>query len=304
MSVKLIQPTDAIEVKQICVLLYGQPGSRKSSCAQTADDPVTLATDPGIYRAFGRKLSLVVDTWADVLDACKLPEVEKAKTINVDTLGMALEKLSLAIIADNAKMGSRTGGLTLQGYGALKNQFAQWVSTMKAKGKDLVFLCHEKIEKNGDDAYYCPDIVGGSYNTLMNIADAVGYMHFDGGKKVIDFAPTDRWMAKCPPCGWGQITLPDFGTHPDFLAKLLHEAKASMGRISAESAKIAALVDEWRTKLNPKMKLEELNAMLPELGKLPQIAKAQAWTATMDFAEPLGLAWDGKAKVFKHKEAA
>src|SRR4051812_16742096 len=52
---KLIRATDPIAVKSICVLVYGQPGSRKTSLAQTADLPFTMAFDPGIYRAFGRR---------------------------------------------------------------------------------------------------------------------------------------------------------------------------------------------------------------------------------------------------------
>ncbi len=54
----------------------------------------------------------------------------------------------------------------------------------------------------------------------MNVADLVGYMHFSNGKRVIDFAPSDRWMAKTPPSGSGTIVLPDFSKEPQFLAKL------------------------------------------------------------------------------------
>lgn len=305
MSVKIVGPTESIDVKQLCIVEYGQPGSRKTSLAQTAEEPFTVATDPGIYRCFGRKGCGLVDTWADILEVAKTDEFEKAKTIIYDTLGMTLDKLGATIISDSPKNGNRMGGLSLQGYGVLANQFSQFVSNLKLRGKDVVFVAHEKIEGGGDDTYARPDIVGKSYGTVMNVSDMVGYMHFMNGKKIIDFAPSDRWMAKCPP--WNReshIELPDFGAQPDFLAKLISEAKASMGRISQDSAKIAAQVDEWRAKLKPEMKLTELNAMLPDLSKLPQIAKAQAWAATLAFAEPLGLVFDAKTKAFKVKEAA
>ena len=302
MAVKILHPTDPIEVKQLCCLIYGQPGSRKSSLAQTAHNPITLATDPGIYRAYGRKLAVDVDAWADVLEACNLPEVAAASTVNVDTLGMALDKLGTAIIQDNPKHGNRMGGLSLQGYGVLKSQFAQWVAGMKGKGKDLVFIAHEKIEKNGDETYACPDIVGGSYNTLMNIADAVGYMHFDAGKRVIDFAPTDRWMAKVPPCGWGQIVLPDFGKEPNFLANLIAEAKASMGRISAQSAALAGVVEEWRRWLETSPKLGEFNLKIAaEMPKLGNGIKAQAWKLCCDHAETAEWVFEKGPKAFVAK---
>ncbi len=302
---KLLQPTEPIQVKQLCCLIYGQPGSRKSSAAQTANNPITIATDPGIYRAYGRKLAVDVETWADVLEACKLPEFESAQTIVVDTLGMALEKLGMAIIQDNSKHGNRMGGLSLQGYGVLKSMFAQWAGQLKGKGKDLVFLCHEKAEKVGDEAYYCPDIVGGSYNTVMNVADAVGYMHFDGGKRVIDFAPTDRWMAKAPPCGWGQITLPDFGSEPNFLGKLIEEAKASMGRISAASAEAAGVVGEWQQFLGDDPGLVGLNAKLPEMAAIKGKAiKAQVWHLVQEYAAKNHLTFDAANKVFVGEEGA
>jgi hypothetical protein len=318
MAATLIEPTDVIEVKQVCCLLYGQPGARKSSAAQTADAPFTLAFDPGIYRAYGRRACALFETWgdvaklgadADLLRAGKAPSWDKpyaalvshfveAKTIVTDTLGMCLEKMAAAIIAENVKHGNRMGGLSLQGYGVLKNLFAQWIAPMRSRGQHLVFICHEKIEKNGDAAYYCPDIVGGSYNTMMNYADAVGYMHFDGGKRVVDFAPTDQWMAKVPPCGWSKIELPDFANAPDFLAKLLDEAKASMGKISAESAALAATVAEWQTKIEAAKDLDALNAILPGLSALSVPAKAQVWSQILSATERAALIFDKPTKKF------
>src|ERR1700682_4168205 len=99
MSVKVIESTDPIEVTQLCVLVYGQPGSRKSSLAQTADEPMTLAFDPGIYRAFGRTRAALFETWSDVSAFDPGP----SKTLVADTVGMLLDKLSAAIIADNPK---------------------------------------------------------------------------------------------------------------------------------------------------------------------------------------------------------
>lgn len=246
MAARLILPTDPIEVRQLCCLIYGQPGARKSSLAQTADEPITLAFDEGIYRAYGRRASALFDSWEDVLSF----DLSPYKTIVVDTAGMCLEKLALSIIADNPKHGNRLGGLSLQGYGVLKTQFAQWVQRIRQGGKDLVFTAHETEERNGDETYHCPDLVGSNYNTLMNHCDLVGYSHFESGKRCISWNPTDRWMAKTPPCGWATMPLPDFGKEPKFLARLIAEAKASMGRVSAESAEVASEVDKWRKLLS------------------------------------------------------
>jgi hypothetical protein len=271
----IVSPSDPIPVKHLCVLLYGQPGSRKTSLAQTTDHPITFAFDPGIYRAHGRKAAVFFDSWADVVKFDTSPY----KTVVVDTIGMCLDKLAAAIIAESPKNGNRMGGLSLPGFGALKESFKQWVALVRDRGQDLVFVAHEKAEKNGDEPYYCPDIVGGSYNTLMNVCDAVGYLHFEAGRRVIDFAPTDRFMAKVPP--WDRdshIALPDFSKSPTFLADLIAEAKASMGRVSAASAEVSKTVKEWADWLaDPDVGLADVNAKLPDLSKLDKAAKAQVW---------------------------
>jgi hypothetical protein len=325
MPARLIQSTEAIEVKQLCCLIYGQPGARKSSLAQTADRPFTFAFDPGIYRAYGRKACAMFDCWADVLDLTEdadrlrsgqqikanglsgedadrygqcVRELVDARTVVIDTLGMCLEKLAEAIIRDNAKHGNRLGGLSLQGYGVLKSQFAAWCAPMRARGQDLVFLCHEKAEKVGDAAYYCPDIVGGSYNTMMNYADVVGYMHFEGGKRVISFDPTDFWMAKSPPCGWATLALTDFGRDGDFLARLLAEAKSSMGRISQASAAVAAQVQQWRDYIAKLASAEDFNGAIANLTELKEPALSQVRKLLWDASAAKGMTWDKTAKKY------
>jgi len=296
MAATVIQPHEGIEVKHICALIYGQPGARKSSLCQTADNPITLAFDQGIYRAFSRKTAVLFDSWADVISF----DLRPYRTIVVDTIGMALEKLMATIIAASPKNGNRMGGMSLPGYGILKTQFASWVSSIRELGIDLVFTAHEKGEKLGDETYHCPEIVGGSYATVMNVCDVVGYCHFEGGKRVIDFAPSDRFMAKTPPCGWTQLLLPDFASSPDFLAKLLADAKASMGRVSEESAKIAGLVESWREWLASDPSLAQVNARITaEFPNMDKTAKPQVWKLVTETMTRAGVLWDAQAKAFK-----
>jgi len=294
---RLIQPTEAIEVKQICCLTYGQPGSRKTSLAQTAANPITLAFDPGVYRAFGRKTAALFDSWQEVVSF----DTKDYSTVVVDTVGMCLEKLSMAIINDNPKNGNRLGGLSLPGYGILKARFADWVGGIRARGQDLVFLSHEKAERNGDDPYYCPDVIGGSYNTLMNHCDMVGYLHFANGKRCLDFNPSDKWMAKTPPCDWGTIVLPDFAAAPTFLADLLSKAKALMGQVSAQSAAVANEASEWEEWL-PGRTVEEVNAALPDLKDMKPGLKAQVWHLFVAYMKTQGAEFDKGALLFRVKE--
>lgn len=285
MAAKVISGGESIPVKQLCVLIYGQPGARKTSCVQTCEKPITFAFDQGIYRAFGRKDAAFFDSWQDVISF----DTAGFKTVVVDTIGMCLDKLADAVIKESPKNGNRMGGLSLPGYGVLKNYFAAWLAGIRQKGQDVVFVAHEKLDKKGDSDYSRPDIVGSNYNTVMNVADLVGYMHFENGKKVVDFNPTDSWMAKTPPCGWGTIALPDFASAPTFLADLVAEAKASMGKISAQSSSIAEEVatwTEWLTSLaDCEHPVEALNDELEKLKELTLPAKTQVWNAILAHAK-------------------
>lgn len=311
MAAKLVRPTDSIDVKHLGALIFGSPGSRKTSAAQTCDSPFTLAFDPGIYRAYGRKECAQFEHWQDVVDLVAgkgdpqlLEAWASCKTVVLDTVGAGMKKLADALVKDNAKNGNRLGGLSLAGYGVLANQFSAFVNSLFETGKDLVMIAQEDSEKRGDDQYYMPSFIGQKfYNTAMEYADMVGYMHFDNGKRVIDFTPTDRWFAKVPPTGWGQIQLPDFKAEPQWLGKLLAEAKASMGRISEQSAKVAGVVEEWSKILD----LETINTVV--LDKFKALKKndpirPQVWKLILDFAEKNDAKFDDASKMFVAKEEA
>lgn len=314
MAAKLVKATETINVTRLGTLIYGTPGSRKTSAAQTAERPFTLAFDPGIYRAFGRKDCAMFEAWQDVADLVRghgdeelVSAFHGCKTVVLDTVSAGMNLLAESLIRENAKNGNRNGGLSLAGYGVLAGQFGAFVNAIRSTGKDLLMIAQEDSEKVGDETYYSPAFVGQKfYNTAMEYADLVGYMHFDNGKRVIDFAPSDRWFAKAPPCGIGQVTLPDFKTEPQFLGKIIAEAKASMGRVSEESAKVAAEVDVWVKYLDPEViNLDKLNVeVLDKFRAIPKTdpIRPQVWGLILAFAAKFDCVFDGDKKVFVQKQ--
>ena len=89
MVARLIRPDQPIEVKNLCVIEYGQPGSKKTSLLQTAKNPITFASDKGIYRAFRRKDCVMFDTWEDIVGF----DCSGYDTIGIDTGAKAMEYL-------------------------------------------------------------------------------------------------------------------------------------------------------------------------------------------------------------------
>src|SRR3990167_5019230 len=117
MALKIHKASDPILVTQIKMLIYGQPGIGKSSFGFTAEAPLTLDFDDGARRSAFRQDIVQIGSWADVNNITP-EDLKPYKTLVIDTVGRALDFIAASLIADNPKLGSKTGGLTLQGYGA------------------------------------------------------------------------------------------------------------------------------------------------------------------------------------------
>lgn len=299
MAAQLIEESDVVTVTALATVIFGPPGTGKTSLAQTADQPFTLDFDRGVHRSFNRKRAMRFDAWGDVLAAD--PHIRACKTVVVDTIGRLLDVLSADIIAESAKNMQRGGGLSLQGFGILKARFAAWMNQLRLAGKDVVLVCHEKEEKDGDNRIMRPDIQGGSYTEVHKLTDLIGYLGMDhsGGRRTLDFNPSDRHIGKNA-CGWEPLAVPKLEENPTFLADLLADAKARIGKTAEASAAIARAVDEWDARLTGTQTLADLNDLLtsPELKAVPKSAKSQVWAVFEQFADAKGWAFDKTAKHF------
>lgn len=290
MAASLIEASEIMPVSCLSILIFGPPGSGKTSLCQTADEPLTLDLDRGAHRSAFRKRTMRFDAWPDLAEAKE--QIDKCKALIPDTAGRLLDMLAADIIRTNAKHGSAVGGLSLQGFGALKARFAQWIGQLRLLGKDIVFIAHEKEERDGDERIMRPDIQGASYTELMKSCDLVGYLSLDGqGQRWLDFNPSDRHLGKNA-AGWARMKVPDLGKEPHFLAGLIVDAKSKIGQISAASAEAAAKVGEWVKFMDGDPTVEAVHAKLPELGALKNGLKAQAWKVVTDKMTAAGYVWD------------
>ena len=297
MAARLIETTDVIEVANPPVLLYGEPGVGKTTLAQSAKKPLTFDFDNGLHRSAYRKTGLRFDSWNDLVLFQKEPAFANYETVIPDTIGTLLEYMARSIIDGNAKMGTRAGGLSLQGWGVLKTTFSQWLAGLRAAGKQIIMIAHQKEERNGEERVLRPDIQGGSYGIVMNSADIVGYVSYRNGARFVSFDPCDQWFAKNG-AGLKSCSIPNFATDPNFMADLLTQARQNLGHTAEASAQAAKTVTEWMAWLNSDPSLDALNAKLPELGQLSNGVKAQCWKLVQDAAVAAGLTFDRNAKKF------
>lgn len=193
-------PNELEFVKTIKMLVYGQPGIGKSTMALSAPSPVLFDFDGGVQRvnvAF-QCPTLQVKNWEQALEA--LEELKQGgvdcSTIVIDTAGKMLDFMSDFIMRNDSKMKQRDGSLSLKGYGARKVMFQNFLRDVAMMGKNIVFVAHEKEDKDGDVKIVRPEIGGSSAGDLMKELDLVGYVQAVGADRTVYWTPQEKFYAK------------------------------------------------------------------------------------------------------------
>lgn len=294
---RIIKANEAIPVAHPVFLIFGQPGIFKSSLGYSGKDPLTLDFDKGAHRAANRRDTLVIDSWGDVVELmANQTALDPYATINIDTVGRALDLITADIAATDPKK-APGGNLSQQGWGVLKNRFRMWISSMRALGKDVLLIAHDKEDKDGDVRIVRPDIVGGSYGEVMKVADFVGYGYMAGRDRLLDFNPTDRWIGKNP-AGWAAFKVPPVAQATTFMAELFDRGREALGKISEASALVTQQLDDWRAQIGTFTTVDEFNRAIPEVKKLPPVTGAQVAKILLDVGEANGFTFDKVKKVF------
>lgn len=299
---KIIKGSDSIPVDHPVFLLFGQPGIGKTSLAYSTVDPLLLDFDQGAHRAANRKDTLQITAWADVAELMQNPAaLAPYQTIIPDTVGRCLDVMTADIIRETPKLGPN-GNLSQQGWGVLKTRFRTWIASLRALGKDVVLIAHDKEDKDGDTRIVRPDIVGGSFGEVMKVADFVGYCYMAGRERVLDFNPTDRWVGKNP-AGWVPFKVPPAAKAQTFLAELLQQGRQALGAISDESAKVTVQVEEWRDAIAAMTLPEDINRAIPDTATLSAMVAPQVKKLLADRAKALGFVWSPMQKAFVPRAA-
>lgn len=299
----IVKSTETMTVAHPLMLIFGAPGVGKSSIGYSAKEPLLLDVDGGAHRAANRKDTQPIDTWADVeelmADSARL---EPYGSLVIDTVGRILDKMAVAIIAENPKWGQGSGALSISGWGVLKARYRTWMTQLRQLGKDVILLAHESEEKDGDTIIWRPDIQGGSYDEVMKSADLVAYVGIIGKDRILDFNPTDRHPGKNP-AQWKPYVVPPVEKATDLVALIMDKGRAALGKLSEASAAVAKTVAEWRERIGKAETPEALTTLVAEHLTLAPMALIQAKALIAERAKALGFEWDKAAKKFTNPKA-
>lgn len=288
MTLKITPPSEPIATNNLIVTLFGQPGIGKTTLAFSSPKPLLLDFDGGAQRAAGRKDIVRVTSWADVAEIAQA-DVADFDTVILDTVGRALEFLSADLMKANPKFGRTTGELSMQGYGALKSAFAQWLGRIRTFGKHIILIAHEKEEKDGDNTIVRVDAMGATRIEVIRLSDLVGFVSAVNNRRTLDFNPTDKHTGKnC--AGFEALTVPQIGLEPDWLGKTMVEALSRMNAMTDAQREKEAETQQWMAVIAKLETVEAVNGAIPQI-PADQIVKA----ALARRAKALGLVWKDTA---------
>lgn len=299
---RITKSTDVITVEQLIATVYAAPGLGKTSLAFTAEKPLLLDFDGGVYRARNRGDSVLVKSWDDV-SGITADDLKPYKTLVLDTAGRALDVLSADIIKENPKNGRGGGSLSLQGFGVLKGRFKAFTDLIRSFGLDIVLLVHADEQKAGDEINERLDAQGASKNEIYKVSDLMGRLRIEKGRKILTFDPTDTAFGKNP-AGFPPLAVPDFAKDPQFFARVLTDTKAALNKLSEAQTAAAKELADWKAKFEKLESAEAFNDMIATVAKdASEPVRQNAGRLLVKVAKDYGLTFDGKAKKFVVKES-
>lgn len=135
----LTQPSELKHNQPISCLIYGQPGTGKTTLALSADKPVLIDLDRGLYRVEKRFQcpSLQVENYQQILDLINSDELRPFNTIVIDTLGKLVDRMGDFVARQNPKFKQGDGTLSMKAWGAIKIQFAALVKQIFNSNKSV-----------------------------------------------------------------------------------------------------------------------------------------------------------------------
>ena len=134
----IIKKNDVRPERPVILVLYGQPGSGKTSIATTANNPVSIDCDRGSDRAVQIIDTLVANKWTEIMES--VADLSPYKTVVVDTAKAALDDFLSQYVCDlNYKLKTNS----LKRFGQMADEFKDFVGKIQSFGSDIIFICHE-----------------------------------------------------------------------------------------------------------------------------------------------------------------
>lgn len=309
------KPSELQPKYAISAMIYGSPGSGKTTLACSAPGAVLLDYDGGATRIHGAHQvpTLQVRQWEQTAEAINEIKTDPdIKTVVVDTVGKMLAYMEDYIKRTNPKL-RRDGGkgyddaLSIKGFGVRKVMFIDFIKTLTMSGRHVVFVAHEKEEKQGEETKVRPDIGGSSLSDLMKELDLVGYVELIGTQRTIAFDPTEKYYAKNTVNMPGKTIVPmlfDGEGNPTedntFMVGIIRAYQQRQANNIKQTGEFEMLCGIINQRVADIADAQGANAFVAWVGELTHIFNSKTYAQTKFAAKvkELGLTYDKETKTY------
>lgn len=297
----ILKQTDVTPRRPVIIMIYGQPGSGKTSVATTAENPLIIDTDKGFDRSVRRVDTLIANKWQDVLTEQNNGSLAQYKTIILDTVrGCTDDYLQAYVVEQDYKLQRNT----LKRYGAMGENFKRFVSYLRSIGCDIIFIAHDKETQEGDTIKHSPDCTGQTKDLLVRIADEVGYIFIENGQRKIQFNPDDthvgKNVAELPVTTIPDANTPEFAT---FMAKVVEQTKNGIQNKSESNRQAQEQLAKLREELDKAETEEDVENIMAQAKDLPPILKAPFFAEAKETLAAKGFVFDAEKKKFVKEQS-
>lgn len=270
----LTNPNELTQSQPISAMIYGQPGTGKTTLALSSDKPVLIDLDKGLHRVETRFRcpSLQVDDYQQILDLLASDEIKSFNTIVIDTLGKLVDRMGDYVARQNPKFKQGDGTLSMKAWGAIKIQFQNLVKQIFNMNKSVIFVAHEREDKDGETRFVRPDVAGSSGKDIIKELDLMGYVEMRGNKRTVSFTPTEKYYAKNSLGLEPVIEIPDTANGNTFFVDKIVNAVNAKRQEDAETLErynsLKGIID---AKIECAKDIESLNEVYADLKNLGNI---------------------------------
>lgn len=232
--------------KNIIIILSGLPGTGKTTLSLSAPKVLLIDADEGLCRVRPehRKDASICKNYEEILADIKAAE-GAYDTIVIDTAGALIEYLKDWAVRTDPKASKTNGGISLQGFGVVKQEFLRLSAELKKKF-NVVYLFHEKREKDDDSIFYSIICEGSARELVYQPADLAAHLFIQNSKRYLGFTPTEQYTAKAAYGIKGIIEIPELkqGEPNDFLTKLFATVRKNLEQETAALGAEQKVYDE------------------------------------------------------------
>lgn len=303
--IQLEEPYEVNFGKNYSMLIYGEPGSGKTTTALSASKPLLFDFENGMKRIDPQcwRTRLHVTNIDDVYEVLNDAEtMAQFETLVFDPMSALIDVLIEDVAKKQPNM-RKGNNLTIQGFGALKAAFNTLWKCIQATNKNIIIVAHEKSDKLGEFNYMTPDTgAGSSGRELIKNLDVIGRMSHINGERAIFFdTENSEFYSKNPFEFERHIIVPKPRGENTFIVKVIepainkHFQKMKQVRLDYEKlqSNISALLDDIHDEETCNLAYQNLKAEYNN--------RAFMWkTKLAQIVKDLNLAFNKESGVFEH----